>query len=94
MRAFFVIGATATVTLPHCNNSGTLYDGKKLTFITYGTPSAAPTFVVQGTDTFGDTLGNQTAAFAAFTPNAAQPYNGFVCTNAITGHGVWLTVNF
>jgi hypothetical protein len=45
-------------------------------------------------DVFGDTIGNFTAAGATFTPNPAQPYNGFVCTNAITTHGVWLMVNF
>jgi hypothetical protein len=94
IRTIFVIGANATVTLPHCN-SGTPYDGKKLTFITYNTPSASPVFVVQGTDTFGDTLGNFSATSATYSPNPAQPYNGFVCTNAVPSHsGVWLTVNF
>jgi len=94
MRTFFVIGSSAQITLPHCNN-GTLFDGKKLTFITYNTGSSAPRFIVQGNDVFGDTIGNFTATAATFTPNPAQPFNGFVCTNAIPAHnGVWLVVNF
>jgi len=94
LRTIFVIGTSASVTLPHCGNGGTLYDGKKLTFVTYNTGTSAPSFTVQGMDVFGDTIGNFTAAGATFTPNPAQPYNGFVCTNAITTHGVWLMVNF
>jgi hypothetical protein len=93
IRTIFVIGSSAKVTLPHCNN-GTLFDGKKLTFITYNTGSSAPSFVVQGNDVFADTIGNFTGTAATFTPNQAQPFNGFVCTNAIAGHGVWLVVNF
>jgi hypothetical protein len=92
-RTIFVIGATASITLPHCNN-GTLFDGKKLTFITYNSGTVAPSFVVQGNDVFGDTIGNFSAAGATFSPNPVQPVNGFVCTNAITSHGVWLAVNF
>lgn len=93
-RMFFVIGSSVQITLPHCNN-GTLFDGKKLTFITYNTGTSAPSFVVQGNDVFADTIGNFTATGATFTPNPAQPVNGFVCTNAIPAHnGVWLAVNF
>ncbi len=93
-RTIFVIGSSAQITLPHCNN-GTLNDGKKLTFITYNSGSVVPTFVVQGTDVFGDTIGNFSATAATFAPNAAAPVNGFVCTNAIPAHnGVWLAVNF
>jgi Collagen triple helix repeat (20 copies) len=92
-RTIFIIGTSASVTLPHCNN-GTLFDGKKLTFITYNSGSSSPSFVAQGSDVFGDTLGNFSSAAATFTPNAAAPVNGFVCTNAITSHGVWLAVNF
>ena len=93
-RTIFVIGASVSITLPHCNN-GTLFDGKKLTFITYNTGSFSPSFIVQGNDVFADTIGNFTATAATFTPNAAAPVNGFVCTNAIPSHsGVWLAVNF
>ena len=92
-RTIFVIGSTASITLPHCNN-GALFDGKKLTFITYNSGTSAPSFIVQGNDVFGDTIGNFTGAGATFAPNPASPVNGFVCTNAITSHGVWLTVNF
>ena len=92
-RTIFIIGSSAQVTLPHCNN-GTLFDGKKLTFITYNTGASAPSFAVQGNDVFGDTIGNFTAAAATFTPNPAAPVHGFVCTNAISAHGVWLAVNF
>ena len=93
-RTIFVIGSSASITLPHCNN-GTLFDGKKLTFITYNTGSSAPSFIVQGNDVFADTIGNFTAAAATFTPNPAGPVHGFVCTNAIPArNGVWLAVNF
>ncbi|HEX4276791.1 MAG TPA: DNRLRE domain-containing protein [Bryobacteraceae bacterium] len=93
-RTIFVIGSSASVTLPHCNASPNLFDGKKLTFITYNTGASSPKFLLQGSDVFGDTIGNFSPG--TYTPNPAQPANGFVCTNAIAGHttGVWLAVNF
>lgn len=94
-NTYYVINnASLSITMPHCNNSGTKYDGKKLVFLVYnGNGNNVPTFIRQGSDEFYDIL------FATpFTITWAGGGNGagwsyaFICTNSLGSDGIWIAV--
>jgi hypothetical protein len=109
---FFVdstVGAHATITLPHCNNSGTRYDGKKLSFVVQniwrntenGGNGFGPTIQVQGTtdkiSDFGGTLQNGTVTYStSLAIGSGTSFFAMVCfAGTIETHpGVWFQVAF
>jgi len=102
------ISTHATILLPHCNNSGTRYDGKKLSFVVpniwknteNGGNGAGPTIQVQGTDRisdFGGTLQNGTVTYNTSLAIASGTSSfAMVCfAGTIDLHpGVWFQVAF
>jgi hypothetical protein len=94
-NSYYVIDNSAlSITMPHCNNNGTKYDGKKLVFMVYnGNGNNVPTFSRQGTDEFYDIL-----YATPFTTTWSGGGNGagwsyaFICTNSLSGNGIWIAV--
>jgi hypothetical protein len=89
-NVFFVTSdANMTITLPHCKNNATTYDGKKLTVIQIqGTGGGIQQFSVVGSDQIYDvyagTYHNSTSPFVN-TDNVVS----FVCSNA-PGSPLWI----
>jgi hypothetical protein len=96
-HTYFVLNNSAkTITMPHCKNGSTTYDGKKIVFIVPGADgSTAQTFTRASgsTDTFYD---------LAFAASDGASFNGggsgtgfagyaFICTNSLGSNGVWLS---
>jgi hypothetical protein len=97
-NTYFVMNNTAkTITMPHCLNGATKYDGKKLVFIVPGADgSTAQTFTSASgsSDTFYDLLfgANDGASFDGGGAGTGFPSYGFVCTNSLGSSGVWLAL--
>jgi hypothetical protein len=68
-----------TITLPHCKNLSTTYDGKKLTFIEVGAGASTTTFAVQSSDLLID-IYNQSAVSTLHNTDVVIT---FVCSNAL-----------
>jgi hypothetical protein len=102
------VSSHATITLPHCNNSGTRYDGKKLSFVVTniwkntenGGQGAGPLIRVQGTDRisdYGDTDQNGTVVYSnTLAIGSGTPSFAMVCYAGTldTVPGVWFQVAF
>ncbi|MGO9261745.1 MAG: DNRLRE domain-containing protein [Bryobacteraceae bacterium] len=95
-NTYFVInGNTAlTITMPHCNNAGTKFDGKKLVFLAFNS-NVQPTFTRSGTDEFYDLVNGGTAFTTSYNGgvDALGFSYAFVCTNTLGANGIWLAAN-
>jgi hypothetical protein len=90
---YFVSSSTnpsGTITLPHCNNSGTKFDGKKIVIITRLTTGGGFSFAAQGTDQIFDS----NSAFTSLSTPGQVSSEAFICTTIIPGHtGLWMATD-
>jgi len=92
---FIVNNSAKIITMPHCKNGSTTFDGKKLVFIVPGADgSTIQTFTRASgsSDTFFDLAfaANNGANFTGGGSGTGFASYGFVCTNSLGANGVWL----